>query len=180
MQLGLYSTTTQKRLSLSGTDAGQHAYKVARIQLQPQTENVFTVFKDGWYTAEGAQSSPSVEWQWTKKHAMLAFKNPKKDSTLYLDLDNPGGIFKDTQRVQVDIAGKIVDEFPLEPAHPLLRRIPITAAQLGGEDMVEAHITVDKTFVPAVVSGGTRPTPGNWACGCSTHSWIPDEDQPLP
>ena len=72
IQIGLHSTTTQKRLPLAGTDAGQRAYKVARIQLQPQTENVFTVFKDGWHPAEGAPHNPSVEWQWTKQVATLA------------------------------------------------------------------------------------------------------------
>src|SRR3954470_7408124 len=34
IQIGLHSTGNQKRLPLAGTDAGQHAYKVARLQLQ--------------------------------------------------------------------------------------------------------------------------------------------------
>ncbi len=69
IQMGLYSTTSQKRLPLAGEDTGQRAYKVARIQLQPQTENVFTVFKDGWHPAEVAEHNATVEWQWTKKHS---------------------------------------------------------------------------------------------------------------
>src|SRR5262245_60918513 len=44
IQLGLYSTLPQKRLPLNGEDVGQRAYKVARIQLLPQSENVYTVF----------------------------------------------------------------------------------------------------------------------------------------
>src|SRR5438034_9718473 len=44
IQVGLHSTVNQKRLPLAGEDAGQRAYRVARIQLQPQTENVFAVF----------------------------------------------------------------------------------------------------------------------------------------
>ena len=67
IQLGLHSTSTQKRVALAGEDAGQHAYKVARIQLQPQTENVFTVFKEGWHPGEIAEHNATVEWQWTKK-----------------------------------------------------------------------------------------------------------------
>ena len=35
-------------------------------------------------------TTPTVEWQWTKKDATLAFKNPKKDAVFYLDLDSPG------------------------------------------------------------------------------------------
>src|SRR5207237_1675741 len=111
IQLGLYSTATQKRLPLAGEDAGQRAYKVAKLQLLPQTDYVFTVFKDGWHPAEVAEHNASVEWQWTKKEATLAFKNPRKDSIFYLDADNPGGVFKDTQRVQVALAGKPIDDF---------------------------------------------------------------------
>ena len=77
LQIGLYSPKTQTRLTLDGEDAGQRAYKAAKLQLQPQSENVFTVFKDGWHPAEVAEHNPSVEWQWTKKQATLAFKNPK-------------------------------------------------------------------------------------------------------
>src|SRR5438034_9466231 len=49
IQLGLFSTVDQKRLALSGQDMGQRAYRVAKFQLLPQSENVFTVFKDGWH-----------------------------------------------------------------------------------------------------------------------------------
>jgi hypothetical protein len=97
VEIGLYSPSTQKRLALAGEDVGQHAYRVARFQLQPQTENVFTIFKDGWHPAETAEHNAKVEWQWTKKTATLAFKNPKRDTTLYLDVDNPGGAFNEPQ-----------------------------------------------------------------------------------
>src|SRR3954467_7976332 len=135
IRVGLHSTTTQKRLTMAGDDAGQHAYKVAKLQLQPQTENVFTVFKEGWHPAEVAEHNASVEWQWTKKEATLAFKNPRKDSIFYLDADNPGGVFKDTQRVQVALAGKPIDDFSLGPKQQQLRKVPLSAAQLGSGDM---------------------------------------------
>jgi hypothetical protein len=32
-----------------------------------------------------------------------------------------------------------------------MKKIPISAAQLGTTDMVELHIDVDKTFVPALL-----------------------------
>ena len=92
IEVGLYSTTNQKRLPLAGDDVGKRAYKVGRLQLTPQTENVFTVFKDGWHPAEVAEHNASVEWQWTKKQATLSFKNPRKDSVFYLELDNPGTV----------------------------------------------------------------------------------------
>jgi hypothetical protein len=156
IQMGLYSTTSQKRLPLAGEDTGQRAYKVARIQLQPQTENVFTVFKDGWHPAEVAEHNATVEWQWTKKDATLSFKNPKKDCLFYLDVDNPGSVFNEAQQVQVSLGGQVVDQFTLEPKQPELRKIALKAAQLGSGDVVELVISVDKTYVPAVITTSSK------------------------
>jgi hypothetical protein len=152
--MGLHSPTTQKRLSLNGEDVGQHAYKVGQIQLQPQSENVFTLFKDGWHSAEVADRNAWVEWQWTKKHATVAIKNPKKDSLFYLVVDNPGGIFNEPQRVRVSVGGAVVDEFQVTPKQQILRKIPLKAPLLGAGDMAELQISVDKTFVPSVVTAG--------------------------
>ena len=156
IQLGLHSTTTQKRVALAGDDAGQHAYKVARLQLQPQTENVFTVFKEGWHPGEIAEHNATVEWQWTKKEATLSFKNPKKDSLFYLDVDNPGSVFNDAQQVQVTLAGAVVDSFTLQPKQPELRKIALKAAQFGTGDVAELVIAVDKTYIPAVLVAGSK------------------------
>jgi hypothetical protein len=156
VQLGLHSTTTQKRVALAGEDAGQRAYKVAKLQLQPQTENVFVVFKDGWHPGEIAEHNSTVEWQWTKKDATLSFKNPKKDSVFYFDVDNPGSVFTEAQQVTVSLGGAVVDSFTLQPKQPELRKIPLKAAQLGTGDMAELTISVDKTYVPAVLVAGSK------------------------
>jgi hypothetical protein len=159
LQVGLYSAKTQTRLTLEGEDAGQRAYNVARLQLQPQSENLFTVFKDGWHPAEVAEQNASVEWQWTKKQATLAFRNPRKDATFYLDVDNPGGVFNEKQNVKVMLGGKVLDEFELTPQSPVLRRIPIKADQIGDAEMAELQVMVDKTFVPMQISGGASKDP---------------------
>ncbi len=156
IQLGLHSTINQKRMPLAGEDAGQRAYKVARIQLQPQTENVFTVFKDGWHPAEVAEHNATVEWQWTKKNATLSFKNPKKDCVFYLDVDNPGSVFNEPQHVQVTLGGQVVDDFTLQPKQPELRKVALNAAQLGSGDVAELVISVDKTYVPAVLNASNK------------------------
>ena len=156
IQVGLHSTVNQKRLPLAGDDAGQRAYRVARIQLQPQTENVFAVFKEGWHPAEVADHNPTVEWQWTKKNATLSFKNPKRDALFYFDVDNPGSVFDQPQQVKVSLGEQVVDEFTLMPKRPELRKIPLKAAQLGTADVAELSITVDKTYVPAIVSSGSK------------------------
>jgi len=159
LQLGLYSVQNGKRLTMTGEDAGQRAYKVAHMQLQPQTENVYTVFKDGWHPAEQAEHNATVEWQWTKKEATLAFKNPKKDCMFYLAVDNPGSVFHESQQVQVSLGSQIVNEFTLRPGSEELHKIPLTAAQLGTDDMDELHLTVDKTFVPALLSASASRDP---------------------
>jgi len=156
IQVGLHSTTTQKRVTLAGDDAGQHAYKVAKLQLQPQTENVFTVFKEGWHPGEIAEHNATVEWQWTKKDATLSFKNPKKDSAFYLDLDNPGSVFNEAQQVTVTLGGQVIDEFTLQPKQPQLRKVSLKAAQLGTGDVAELVISVDKTYVPATLVPGSK------------------------
>jgi len=159
LQIGLYSNATERRLPLAGDDMGQHAYRAARLQLQPQTENVFTIFRDGWHPAEQAEHNSAVEWQWTKKTATLAFKNPKKDSVFYLDVDNPGGVFEEPQQVQVMLGGELVQRFTVTPKQQMLHKIPLTAGQLGSGDLVELQIEVDKTFVPALLAASTSKDP---------------------
>ena len=156
IHVGLHSTVNQKRLPLSGQDVGQNAYKVARLQLQPQTENVFTVYKEGWHPAEVAEHNATVEWQWTKKNATLSFKNPKKDSLFYFSVDNPGSVFNEPQQVTVSLGDQVVDDFTLKPKEPQLRKIPLKASQLGSDDVSEIVISVDKTYVPAVVTTSSK------------------------
>ncbi len=160
IEVGLYSTQNQKRLPLAGEDAGQRAYRVGKFQLQPQTENVYTVYKDGWHPTEVADRNAQIEWQWTKKTASLDFKNPKKDAVFYLDVDNPGGVFDQPQHVQVSMNGTTLQEFDVIPKQAaVLHKIPLTAAQLGTGDMDEIQIAVDKTFVPATMNTSASKDP---------------------
>jgi hypothetical protein len=159
IQLGLYSTTDQKRLALSGSDIGQRAYKVAHFQLTPQTDNLFTVYKDGWHPGETADKNAAVDWQWTKKEATLAFKNPRKDALLYLDMDSPGANLHGEQQVTVTLGGQTLDQVTLKPEERVLRKVKLPAAQMGGEEMTELQIVVDKTFIPMQVPGSGSKDP---------------------
>ena len=157
IHMGLYSTKSQKRVTLVGEDAGHLAYRVAKIQLLPQSANIFFVRKDGWHGPESPPNDARVEWQWTKKtEATVAFKNPKADAVFYLDLDNPSATFPQGQHIQVKLGDAVMDDFTLEPAHELLRKVPLLAAQLGSGEMVELKILADKTFVPALVPGSAN------------------------
>jgi hypothetical protein len=159
VHVGLYSTRTQKRLPLTGQNMGQNAYKVATIQLLPQTENVFTLFKEGWHPAEIAEKDTSVGWQWTKKTAVLAFKNPRKDIVFYFDVDNPGSVFKEPQQVTISIGGQPVKQVTVKPTERVLHKIPVSAAQLGDGEMTDLQIDVDKTFVPALMPASDNKDP---------------------
>jgi hypothetical protein len=128
---------------------------VARLQLAPQSEAVFSVYKDGWHPAEQAEHNAMVEWHWTKKVATLAVRNPKRDCVLYLHLDNPGGVFEEPQQVTVSTGstgGTVLDRFTLAPRNDVLRKIAMPATALGGDENVDVRIEVDKTFVPSRLS----------------------------
>lgn len=159
LNVGLYSPTAQNRLVLQGEHVGQLAYRVARLEILPQTENLFTVFKDGWHPAEIAGDNALVEWQWTKQVATLAFRNPKRNATFYLDFDSPGGEYLGVQQVQVSAGGQLLETITLEPRQRVLRRIPLTAAQIGSTEVAEIQIAVDKTFVPAATPAAGSKDP---------------------
>jgi hypothetical protein len=160
IRVGLHSKTTGARVPMNGDDAGLNEYRVARIQLLPQTDNLLTVFKDGWHQAEVAGDNATIEWQWTKREATLAFKNPRKDAIFYLDLDSPGGEYHGAQQVQAVLNGQVIDSVTVEPHQRLLRRIPLKSAQIGTAEMAELQIRVDKSWIPAQTpaakSGDTR------------------------
>ena len=153
IQVGLYGQPNEPRVPLAGEDVGQRAYRVARLQLAPQSETVFSVFKDGWHPAEAAEHNAMVEWHWTKKVATLAVRNPKRDCMLYLDLDNPGGVFDEPQQVTVSTgATQVLDQFTVTPKKAILRKIPMPATAMGADENVDVRIEVDKTFVPSRLS----------------------------
>jgi hypothetical protein len=156
--MGLYSQASNSRLPLAGENNGQRAYTVGKIELLPQTESVFVMFKEGWHPAETPPDNAAVEWQWTKKEATLSVRNPRKDVVLYLHLDQPG-VFAEPQHVTVTIGDQTIDSFTINPKEELIRKPTITAAQFGSGDMVEIKVSVDKTYVPAVITNGANRDP---------------------
>lgn len=148
---GMYSPGNNERLKLSNEDRGDRSYKVADFELLPQTENIFVIFKDGWHPAEViTEGAGRTEWQWTKKDAVIAFRNPKRDVTLVLQADNPASGSNAAQQVSVQVGDQTVATVPLSATNAPVLKFPITAAQLGSGDMVEVKFTADKTFVPAL------------------------------
>lgn len=148
---GLYAPGNNERLKLSNEDRGDRSYKVVDFELLPQTENIFVIFKDGWHPAEVvAEGAGRTEWQWTKKDATLAFRNPKRDVVLYLQADNPVTGPNAAQQLAISVGDQVLATVMLSATDSPVRTYSITAAQLGQGDMVEMKFTADMTFVPAL------------------------------
>ncbi len=156
--MGLYSNASDTRLPLAGTVHDRRSYVVGKLDLLKRTEGIFVMFKEGWHAAETPPDNPAVEWQWTRKESTLSLRNPKKDVMFYLHLDSPG-LFSEPQQVNVTIGDQTIDSFVLEPKKELIRKPTITAAQLGTADVVDIRISVDKSYVPAVITSGANRDP---------------------
>jgi hypothetical protein len=153
IRMGLYDPATQKRLTLNGREASRREYVVANLHVLPQSENIFLVFKD-WHPAEVDARDPAVEWQWSKKASTLSFRNPRRDSTLYLEWDARVDLFNPPQQVTVKVNGQPLTTFAADSKDKVLRTFPVSAQQLGDGDMTEVTVEVDRTFRPG--GGDTR------------------------
>ena len=152
VEVGLFSQKSGERLPLTGTTRGQRAYSVATFNLRLQSDNLFVVFRDGWHETEVADEASGIEWQWSKRDATLSFRNPKRDVVFFLQADQPVTALPQPQRVEVRIGPMVVDSFMLTPGGARdLRRLDISASQLGAGETVEMTIAVDQTFVPASI-----------------------------
>ena len=155
---GLYDPSSGDRVKFSGTDAGGRAYETTQFELLPQTENIFLIFKDGWHAVEAATDNSMVEWQWTKKEATLAFRNPRRDAVLYFQADNPGKAATAATKVELRLGDQVLATVALGADGPV-HKIPLTAAAMGSGDMVELRLVVDQTFVPALEPGAQSNDP---------------------
>jgi hypothetical protein len=153
VRLGMYDQPSGKRLVLSGPEASRREYVVAKIQIQASSENIFIYPDSGWQSVETDPKNPQSEWQWTKKTSTLRFKNPKKDSTLYLQYDARPDLFTPPQQVTLRIGDRQVGQFAADAKFPKLLVFPLAADQFGTTDTVDLILDVDRTFKP----GGTDP-----------------------
>ena len=159
IRVGLYRPDApDSRAPLSGPEPEGRSYKVATLKVLPQSENIFIVDRSGFNGTEWAPENPAREWFWTKREYVASFKNPKKDSTLYLEFDSRPDLFNQPQIVNVYLGSQSVATFAADSVNPVLRRIPLRADQLGSVDMVELRIGVDRAFTPAAMPGGGKDT----------------------
>lgn len=153
IRVGLYMPSTGERLPLDASEVSQREYVVAKLEILPQSENIFLIYKDGWHSTETHSQDPTVEWQWTKKTATVSFQNPKRDATLYLQYDARVDQFNPPQQVTIRIGDEVIHTFPADSREARLLTVPISAALFGTGNVVELVIDVDRTFHP----GGPDP-----------------------
>ena len=156
--MGLYNGSTfADRLPLNAEGEGRE-YPVGTIELAPQSESIYVTFGDGWHAPELSPDGSAREWQWMTAAGTLTFRNPKQDVVLYLESDGLPHLFSEPQVITVSVNGAEAHRFTVDDVNPVLRRLPITAAQLGAGDTVQVRLASDKTFVPAQTPNmGTDP-----------------------
>ena len=155
--VGLYSLVRGDRLSLAGEHLGQRAYRVATMEMAPQSESGFLLFEEGWHPAESVPEDPDREWQWTTRRATISVRNPRADSTLYLEVDGRPELFSAPQRLTVAIGDTEIETIELASDEPSYHVILVPADSLGDADTLALTLTVDQTFVPSVVTNGQNP-----------------------
>lgn len=149
VEVGLYDPDSQRRLTLSGRDSGQQAYAVGTIELLPQSESVFVVYREGWHMPEVSPQNVTEEWRWTDQAATVSFRNPKRDARLYLEIDGRPDLFDGQQTVSIAIGEQVVDTFTLTTGDRVLHKARVAAGAFGADDIVSMTISVDHAFVPS-------------------------------
>ena len=146
--MGLYDPRSGRRLVMAGEDAGRRAYAVGAIELLPQTENIFLVFKEGWYGPEPDPASPGTEHAWTRQDAVVSFKNPRKDVVVYLEAETCLSCFPAPPTLTVSL-GSGQATLPLGNTRTLRARVRASAEQLGPEEWVDLRLRMSEAFVPS-------------------------------
>jgi hypothetical protein len=147
--MGLYPAQGKgERPALKGDDVGLRAYRVSKLEFLPQTENIFLVYKEGWHNPEAMPQNPAVERTWTKKDALVSFKNPKKDVVVYLEADTCTKCFSEPAVLTVSVNDKVGTTTPVESAELFLKKIKVKAEDLGSEDWVDLRLSMNGSFVP--------------------------------
>ena len=156
VRVGLHPEGRGERLALKGEDAGMREYKVAQMEVLPQTENIFLVYKEGWHNPESSPQNPSLERTWTKKDALVSFKNPKKDIVVYLEADTNYKAFDFPPVLTVSVNNRAGLVVPIENSEVFLKKIRVKAADLGSEEWVDLKLSMNQSFVPKVKGVNTH------------------------
>ena len=149
VDVGLYSPRSGERLPLAGKGNGMRSYRVATLTVRPRPVAAPAVFVDGWHGIEAPEDAQGIEWRWSKREAVVLLRNPRRDSVLVVELDQPVAALPAPQQVEIRHGTEIADSFSLPPGQHEVRRVRLLSSQLGDSAIVPFTVAVDKTFVPA-------------------------------
>ena len=149
VRMGLYPYPGRgERPALKGDDSGFREYTVATMELLPQTENIFLVYKEGWHNPETHPENPGIERTWTKGEALVSFKNPKKDVIVYLEADTCVKCFSNPPELTVSVGDNVGLRFPVDEPSIFLKKIRVSAEDLGDEEWVDLRLKMNESFIP--------------------------------
>jgi hypothetical protein len=155
--MGLYPTSGKgERVAMKGEDVGLRAYKVGTMELLPQTDNIFLVYKEGWHNPESAPHNPSLERTWTKKDALVSFKNPKKDIVIYVEADTNYKAFEAPPVLTLSVGNKVGAAVPIDSSEVFLKKVRVKGADLGSDEWVDLRLSMNQSFVPKLKGVNTH------------------------
>jgi hypothetical protein len=155
--MGLYPNGRGERIPLKGEDFGLREYVVGKMQFLAQVENVRVYYKEGWHNPD-AGPNPMVETTWTKKEAVLSFKNPKKPIIVYLQFDAPyseKNYPTGPPTLTLTAQGKSGITHTFTNGELIEKKVRFKAEDLGTEDTVELKFSMDQTIVPKNISSSS-------------------------
>ena len=139
VQLGLYSTRDQRRLTLAGEDAGQQSYKVATLSLLPHSENVFLLFKDGWHPAEVAARQHDRRVAVVEEGRRRCRSGTRRRTSCSTCTPTTPRRLPSRRAWRSRSTASQVDTIAVTPRQEFLHKTRITAAQLGDGRHGGAH-----------------------------------------
>jgi hypothetical protein len=123
------------------------------LRVVPSADSPVIVYLSGWYGQETDTQDPGRRWRWTSKEARTAIDNPGRDALLVLR--GQAGLATAGQKVTISIDGKPLEKFA-PGSGEFERQFIIKKEWLGDKKDFELVIGVDKTFVPAKVTPGSK------------------------
>jgi hypothetical protein len=149
VRMGLYPYPGRgERPALKGEDRGFREYKVAEMELLPQTENIFLVYKEGWHNPETHPENPGIERTWTEKEALVSFKNPREDVVVYVEADTCVTCFPEPPELTISVGDNVGLRVTVAEPQVFLKKIHVRAEDLGDEDWVDLRLSMSESFVP--------------------------------
>jgi hypothetical protein len=145
IEAGLFSRKDGSRVP---TATGHGSGEMPSFTMRPPSNAVFVSFGDGWYGAERDPGEAAREWRWSSRDARLSFRNPQRDATLWLELDQPVTA-TGAQAVEIRAGAELLSTIRVVPGTRRIERVSLIGSRLGTSPTLDLDVHVQPTFVPA-------------------------------